>query len=199
MTVIDTLDNIRRAGGKVWVEAGSLRVKAPPGTVRPEHKAVLAANKAALLSLLDAPATSPSNGAAPAATAAPIAGELTWFETLPEADQQQHLDLALAEWQVITDTTPTWERTGGKAAVNPLVAISTTTELEWCDGPDRYTYPKGSPGWLVIDPADIPDQSERLCITDTLRNKAKNKIAVAAVWLGGRPRVVPLGSIRIEA
>ena len=53
MTALDVLSMIRQAGGSIVAEDGDLRIKAPRGLLKPEHKAVLAEYKADLVRLLD--------------------------------------------------------------------------------------------------------------------------------------------------
>src|SRR5262249_40602213 len=135
MNLLDTLSVIRQAGGRVWIESGAVRVKAPVGIITPEHNVVLDANKAILLNLLAPPVVDAS------IVTEPTEEELTWFECLPAAEQQRHVNRAAEQWDAIVAT----DQSAGQRRASPLIPIRTRVETVWCDGSQRYTIPASSP------------------------------------------------------
>ena len=197
MTLFDTLNTIRVAGGRVWVEAGAIRLSAPTGVITEEHKAVIAAHKSVLLGLLAEPDRVTTTSTVEVLE--PIEGDLIWFETLPTPFQDRHLDQTLTEWRQLVGTPAGigGNDTGGNLA-GRLIPVRTKVPTEWRDGSDKFTVAAGSRGWACLDPeAEISDPWLRRIIVDTLARKMKQRIPSVAVWLCGRPRVLPMSMVRI--
>jgi hypothetical protein len=191
MTLLDTLNEIRRSGGKVWAEAGAVRFRAPAGVITAEHKAVLVANKAILLDLLT------TVSSAPTITSEIVEGEQQWVESLPVAEQERHLSQATTDWLEIFNHHEGGHEQGNQSPLAPLIPIRMRTETRWHDEDGFYDIPAGAPGWLVTNIDDITEIGDRISIADSLKRKHKAGIPSVAIWLGGIPRVVPQSIVTI--
>ncbi len=88
--ILETLDAIRRGGGRVWVESGDIRINAKAGVVTAERRAVLAEHKAVLVVLL---------GDAEADAA-------RWLESLDANEGAGVVGAAIEEWRQIVGEPP---------------------------------------------------------------------------------------------
>lgn len=86
MNALEAISAIRQAGGRVVVEDGDLRIKAPAGAIFAEAVAVIRENKAALIGIL------------PDAEREAV----QWVENLDQAEAEIVVDQAIREWDNLT-------------------------------------------------------------------------------------------------
>jgi hypothetical protein len=190
--LIEVLDTIRRAGGRVWIDAGAVRLLVPAGTISPQQKLVLTANRAVLLDLFSSNDTSAS-GAESAEQ-----GDLTWFENLRADDEQPRVEKAIA---AAFPLPPSASGLAPAPTSSPLIPIQLKVPTRWAATPRGfYTIPAGASGWLIIDlKREVQDDRLRWIIADTLKRKARFGRPAYAVWLGGTARVIDQGLIHVGA
>ncbi len=189
MNLLDVLNVIRLAGGTVQIDVGEVFVEVPTGTLTLDHRAVLVAHKSEIIRLFGNDTRSSTGTPVHGTVAADISQTPIKTEPVVAVDRQS-ID---RQQRPPGDAPAVWrEIVRNDRQEVPLVRVMMKVDTEWCNpGGDRFIIPARAFGCLVVDPIrQIPNDTDRHTIADTLKRKYRSGSPAVAVEIWGKSRVI---------